>query len=367
MNLGSPFLLKSDGPRPEPRSEHSQPAPTDALDGTMQELIDDLPEEIALLDEQCNILAINRAWRETVEEHGYLDAIPGYNYLSLCMRRAAEGYGPAVEAASALQDISSGKRSFWQMIYNGGDLWDGHDYQICAHRIGVGPQTVISVTRFDLTEIMALRRAKDDLRHSLVESQSIERQRLARELHDSTSQLLAGIGLLLGRLEHQSPNRESLGLVEELQELVREAQQEIRSISYLAHPPSIERLGFAGAMKSLVEGFARRAGFEGSFEVTGEMRSLSSEKQGALYRIVQEALSNVHRHARATRVRVQLCFRHSVHVMIADDGVGISDDTLKGLGNAGVGLSSMSERLTEIGGRLSLRRLSPGTAIIATV
>jgi len=346
-----------------------RPPPLDAtLDGTMQELIDDLPEEIALLDDQCNILAINRAWRETVEEHGYFDALPGYNYLDLCGRMATEGYGPAVEAALALEDIASGKHNFWQLVYNGGDRWDGHDYQICAHRIGVGAQTVISVTRFDLTEILELRRAKDVLRHSLNESQSVERQRMARELHDSTSQLLAGIGLLLGRLEHQSPNPESKSLVEELQELVREAQQEIRSISYLAHPPSIEKLGFERAMKSLVDGFARRAAFESSFEIRGDMHPLSPDVEGTLYRIAQESLSNVHRHARATQVRVLLCFRRrAVHLIITDDGIGISRDTMAGRGSVGVGLSSMRERLTESRGRLSIRRLSPGTAIIASV
>jgi len=334
----------------------------------MQELIDDLPEEIALLDEQCNILAVNRSWREAVEVHGYLDAMPGHNYLSLCERRANEGYGPAIEAASALNDISSGKRNFWQMVYNGGDLWDGHDYQICAHRIGVGAQTVISVTRFDLTEILELRRPKDVLRHSLDQSQSVERQRMARELHDSTSQLLAGIGLLLGRLEHQSPNPESLNLVEELQELVREAQQEIRSISYLAHPPSIERLGFAGAMRTLIEGFARRAAFESSFEIRGDIYPLSPDIDGTLYRIAQEAISNVHRHARAMQVQVLLCYRRrAVHLVIIDDGIGISRETIAGKGSVGVGLPSMRERMSEADGRLSIRRLSPGTAIIATV
>lgn len=345
------------------------PPPLDAtLDGTMQELIDDLPEEIALLDDQCNILAINRAWRETVQEHGYLDAMPGYNYRDLCERRAIEGYEPAVEAASALADISSGKRSFWQLIYNGGDRWDGHDYQICVHRIGVGAQTVISVTRFDLTEILELRRAKDVLRHSLDESQSVERQRMARELHDSTSQLLAGIGLLLGRLEHQTPNPESLSLVEELQELVREAQQEIRSISYLAHPPSIARLGFAGAMRTLIEGFARRAAFESSFEIRGDKYPLSPAIEGTLYRVAQEALSNVHRHARAMQASVLLCYRRrAVHLLIIDDGIGISRETLAGKSSDGVGLSSMGERLAGARGRLSIRRLSPGTAIIATV
>ena len=193
-------------------------------------------------------------------------------------------------------------------------------------------------------------------------------QRLGRELHDSTAQLLTSIGLLLGLLEHRSPNQETSSLVEELQDLVREAQQEIRSISYLAHPPALQKLGLTGALKSLVEGFARRAGLDASFEVHGEALPVGQAAEGMIYRMAQEALSNVHRHAHAARVSLLLCFRRTTaHLVIADDGVGISPDIIEGAGGAGVGLASMRERLAEVAGRMSVRRLSPGTAIVASV
>ena len=373
MNLEREFFVNSDGARsPTPEKPYAsrllEAAGTAALGGTMQQLIDDLPEQIALLDESCNILVANRAWRQIVEKFGYLDALPGHNYRTFCAKKAAEGYRPAMEAGAALDEMSSGKRTFWQYFYNGRERWSRHDFQIYFHRMEVGGRSLISVTRFDVTELVELRRLKHDFTTSLIEGQAVERQRMARELHDSTSQLLTTIGLLLGRLEHEAPNRESLGLVGELQDLVRETQQEIRSISYLAHPPALDHMGLAGAMKSLVEGFGRRTGLEASFEINGESVAISPPDEGVIYRIAQEALSNVHRHARATRLRALLCFRGSaLHLVIADDGIGISPETLAGTGRLGVGLPSMRSRLEEIGGRLTVRRLSPGTAIVASV
>ena len=358
--------------RPAPGSPLA-PRPPDAaravaLPGMMQQLIDDLPEEIAVLDEKCVILAVNRAWWKTVEEHGYLLASLGHNYRDFCASAAADGYQPAADALAALDDISSGRRGFWQLVYNAGARWNGHDFQICFHRIMHGDQPFILVTRFDLTEILELRRLKREIGDSVTRGQDAERQRLARDLHDSTSQLLAAAGLLAGRLKHHSVNEQILGVAEELQQLLAEAQREIRLISYLGHPPAVEKMGLSGALKSLVEGFGRRAGLRTAFEVLGEPIPVPPASEGALYRTAQEALANVHRHAFAARVRVLLCFRRSIiHLVVADDGIGISREAFAELEGAGVGLASMRSRLAEIKGRLSVRVLSPGTAILASV
>ena len=178
MNLETEFSLISEGTQPASRPKRklagSRPAPAKApaaaVARTMQQLIDNLPEQIALLDEQCNILAANRAWTDIVEQYGHLDALPGRNYRDFCAAKAAEGYEPAIEAVAALDDITSGRRSLWQLVYNGGERWGGHDYQICIHWIAVGSQSLISVTRFDLTEILALRRANDRFTRSPIEA-----------------------------------------------------------------------------------------------------------------------------------------------------------------------------------------------------
>jgi len=339
-----------------------------SISSVLQQLIDDLPEEIALLDQQFTMVAVNRVWREVCEKSGNTDALPGCNYRDVVDKRAAEGYEAAALARNAFDEVVSGVRDFWQITYNGGVRWNGRDYQFAIHRIDQGGETMIMVTRIDLTELLELRRLKSDYGTSLVQGQALERQRVARELHDSTSQLLASMGLILGRLKLDSPDPKTLSLVDEMQGLLGEAHQEIRLISYLAQPPAIEKMGLMGALTALVLGFGRRTGIKASFDIVGEPMSVSPTEETTLYRIAQEALSNVHWHARAKRVRLELCFRHSAaHLVIADNGVGIPRKTLAGQGTAGVGLASMRSRLKELGGRLTIRRLSPGTSIVATL
>ena len=371
MTLQIDFQPRSDRLRsaPLPRRHDAwllEPQAAGAAE-TLQQLIDDLPEQIALLDQNCTILAVNRAWRQTVAEHGYQTLEPGCNYRDFCNAMAAEGYPPAVEARAGLNDICSGKRDSWELIYNGRDNWSRRDFRIAFHRMQVGEKRMISVTRLDVTELVELRRAREEVGQSIMETQGIERQRLARELHDSTAQSLVAVSLLLGRLKHQA-GEESLALVNELEGLVGEAQQEIRSISYLAHPPALSDLGLLGAMKCLVGGFGRRTNLLATFDVIGDPVPLSPAAESTLYRIVQEGLSNVHRHAAATRVRVLLCFRSSMtHLIISDDGTGVSDRTLAELARTGVGIASMRARLSELGGRLSIRRLLPGIAVAVSL
>jgi len=344
-----------------------KPSVPAAAAATFQQLIDDLPEQIALLDLEGTIVAVNHAWHKACVDHGYSNIAPGYNYRDFCAAKAAEGYEPAIVALAALDEIVSGKRNAWQLDYNGRERWSGRDYRISLHRIAVGDQQLISVTRFDLTELFELRRIKDDFTHSLIEGQMVERQRMARELHDSTSQLLTGIGLLLARLKQDPATRDSSSLVEEMQELVRETQREVRSVSYVAHSPALD-VGLEDALRSLVAGFGDRTGLLTRFGIDGGPASLSPEDEHALYRVAQEALSNVYRHARAGSVWIYLGSRESMtHLVVADDGIGISADTLAGRGNIGVGLSGMRSRLAQIGGRLTVRRLALGTAVIASL
>ena len=338
------------------------------LAGAMQHLIDDLPEQVALLSEDFTIIAVNRSWAEAMLTYGYTRLSPGDDYLAVCRQTEATGYEPSTRAIEALEQIASGELASYSMVFNGRGRWSSHEYELCFHRVEVGSQAFITITRFEHTEIIELRRAQDELRKSLIESQEVERQRIARELHDSTAQSLAAIGLLLGQLRRGWHNPDAKELVEEIRDLVSEAQQQIRAVSYLALPPSVEKLGLIKALELLVEGFRRRTALDTSFEIEGERLEIAAPVQAALYRVAQESLSNAHRHAFAAAVRVGLRFRGPfLQLTISDDGVGISGDTLAGRGATGVGIASMKSRLSELGGRLSLRRLSPGTAVIATM
>ena len=373
MNKQSEFILNPDRVLPQPvwelkpaQSRATKAAQAVSLAAAMHHLLDDLPEQVALLAQDCRIVAVNRAWTDAMAMLGYSGVAPGDDYRSTCEKHALEGYDPAIRALAALDEMVSGERTFWELVFHGRGGWSDHQYRLSFHRVTVGRQHFITVTRSELTEILQLRRMRDEFSKSLIEGQTIERRRLARELHDSTAQLLVAVGLLLGHLKRNSANEESLKVVEEIQDLMAEAQKEIRSISYLAHPPALEKLGFSEALRSLVDGFGRRTDLTASFDIVGDPVAISPAVEGALYRVAQEALSNVQRHARATQTRVSLRFSSSmIHLIVLDDGVGILPETIRAA--TGVGLPGMRSRLVEIGGRLSARRLAPGTAIIASI
>ena len=326
-------------------------------------VIQALPEQIALADEHWTILAVNPAWTRTAALYGYEALQPGTNYEAFCKERADEGHNAARPAVDGIADIDAGHRSSFDYFYDGNDRWEGHTFHLTISRFSVEGQTFASITRYDVSELTHLRREREFLRHSLLETQSEERRRVAREIHDSTQQMLVSVALGLGELRRSGSIRHARTLVDELEQTLGEVQREIRSISYLSHPPSLEKLGLAKALEQLVTGFARRVGLNVSFQIDGTGSLDRPVATTAIYRVVQEALSNVHHHAHATKVGVRLCYRNwGVHLIMTDDGIGIPLSA-----SLGVGLSGMKDRLKELGGRLSVQRQRAGTTLIASV
>ena len=327
-----------------------------------QQIINSLSEQIALVDDRWTILAVNEAWTKTAAVYGYDELSPGTNYLEFCEARAREGHKPAKLASDGIRMMDgTGERSF-RYLYHGKDRWDGRSFQLCVNRVEVGGGTFATVTRYDVTELVELRHLREGFSHSLIEGQDLERRRIAREVHDSTMQSLAGLGLSIGALKRSRGIGAMDEIVEEMEQLLSEAQSELRAISFLAHPPQLSDVGMANALRQLADGFGRRTGLR--ITVSGaESLDVLPAAQVAIYRMVQEALSNVHRHARATDVAVGLFQRAtSLHLVIADNGSGMPAHI-----HQGVGLASMKERIGEIGGRLSIRRGNPGTMLIATI
>lgn len=329
---------------------------------TFDRLIDGLPEQMALLDENWIILSVNEPWANTISALGY-DLMPGSDYRAFCIGRAEEGYRAASLSRAAIEKIDRGGSDFESFSYSGQGTMEGRDFEIQIHRLEIAGRRFNTVARHEVTELNLLRRLRDDFSGALVKSQEIERRRMARELHDSTMQLLVAAGLAIGELKRSGIPNGAVSIVAEIEALLIDATRELRSIAYLAHGPTLDRDRFGDAIASLVDGFARRVGVKSALQGTESLPQLGQASQVALYRVFQEALSNIHRHSGATELAIRFAHRRSlVHAVIADNGRGIPDGSSKG-----VGLRSMEGRLREIGGRLSIVHSAPGTAIIATV
>ena len=347
--LESPLLLATIG----------QPVFVDVF----QQIINGLPEQIALLDESWHILAVNDAWTKTAALYGYFALCPGANYFEFLSEKAAEGHATAGVVVDGIRTMEERGEDDFRFLYQGSDRWEGHSFQLCVHRMEIAGRTFATVTRYDVSELVQLRQLREGFSLNLIEGQAEERRRMAREIHDSTMQLLAGLGLALGQLKRARKNREAIDIVAEMEQLLGEAQGEIRAISYLAHPPMLKNMGLAEALRMLVEGYGRRAGLRVTLNIAPDIKVEWEAAEVAMYRIVQEALSNIHRHARATDVAVAVHRRRSMfHAIIVDNGIGMPSEVTQG-----VGLASMRARLAELGGRLTVRHAMPGTMLVASL
>jgi signal transduction histidine kinase len=211
------------------------------------------------------------------------------------------------------------------------------------------------------------------LSQRLLKVQDEERRRLSRDLHDSTGQTLAALKISVSLLqEHCKGDSSTLVFAAEVAGLADQAIEEIRTMSYLLHPPLLDEVGFACAAEWYVEGFAKRAGIHVKSDFGTSEGRLPIGVEVALFRILQEALTNVHRHANASEVRVCLRYEGEKLVLeIKDDGHGISQDRLALLRQAsaetGVGLAGMRERVYELDGEIEIESEGQGMTLRAVI
>jgi signal transduction histidine kinase len=207
----------------------------------------------------------------------------------------------------------------------------------------------------------------------ILELQDVERRKIARELHDSVGQYLAALKINIGQLQRRD-GRTTLPLQPRLSEsldLADRAISEIRTISHLLHPPLLDELGFHSAARWYAEGFAQRSGIHVELKLTEITKRLPRPIELALFRVLQESLTNVHRHAKAARVEIEvICTDDEVILNLHDDGKGIPGKVMEGFragGAGGIGLAGMRERLAELGGTLEVESSPQGTRICATL
>ncbi|HEY3129902.1 MAG TPA: GAF domain-containing protein, partial [Acidobacteriota bacterium] len=215
---------------------------------------------------------------------------------------------------------------------------------------------------------MALRQ----LSGRLLQLQDEERRRLARELHDTTGQTLAALVINLSTVKSRSGNlkEKDRRMLAEILELAEECSREIRTLSYLLHPPALDELGLTSTLRWYVEGFVERSGIQVDMVMPPKLEGLPQEAEVALFRIVQESLTNINRHSGSSTAGIRIAINNGeVMLEVKDQGRGMPPRTLEepvgGVSGLGVGIAGMRERIRQLGGRLEIDSGEGGTTVKA--
>ena len=250
---------------------------------------------------------------------------------------------------------------------------DGQEFpvEISLSPLQTDEGTLVTSAIRDITE---RKRAEESLRllsGQLLHLQDQERRRIARELHDSAGQILAALGMNLSLVGSENGNiapraakaiQESVGLVQEL-------SRELRTISHLLHPPLLDEVGLASGLRSYLEGFTERSKISVDLELPEDLGRLQQDSETAIFRIVQECLTNIHRHSESPVARIRIRRTDiEVSLEVEDRGKGIPAEKRQAMdsgGTAGVGIRGMRERLRQLGGSLEINSNDTGTVVVA--
>lgn len=226
----------------------------------------------------------------------------------------------------------------------------------------------------DITKQKQVEMTLRQLSGRLLQLQDEERRRIARELHDSTAQSLAGLSMNLAVIEMESEalSDEARTALRESLALAKHSTRELRTLSYLLHPPLLDESGLISAVRWYVDGFSQRSGVRVDLDLPSESCRFLREVETALFRIMQECLSNIHKHSGSPTATVRLAFDESHVVMdIRDHGKGMPTAATGGKSDKasplGVGLMGMRERVGQLHGRLDVQAGSWGTAVLVTL
>jgi signal transduction histidine kinase len=205
------------------------------------------------------------------------------------------------------------------------------------------------------------------LSSSLIAAQDQERRRIARDLHDGLGQELSGAKMMVDCLRAQNQTDEWKDkAAAEASALIDSAIQQVRSMSHLLHPPMLDEVGLQSSLQWYLDGLTKRSGLETMLHVEPEeFPRLGAELETTIFRIIQEALTNVYRHAEAHKVNIAVMLKQNqILVTVQDDGKGIADSIVDFEGDKiGIGIAGMRQRVKEFGGELRLKNKKPGTLV----
>jgi signal transduction histidine kinase len=330
-----------------------------------KEFAESLPAEMALLDRHGRLVVGNAAWRAGAGDAA--EDLVGASYVE-AGRRLIPGFDEAA-FRRGIDALLAGRSKTLSLSYLCGDAASPRQRELRVTPVRVAGQQSLAVVHWDPSDSLAGGKSKETA-EELLAVRERERQRIAIELHDSTSQHLVALGLGVARLRRLVGDRGPADRVlADMSKSVDEAVKEIRVLSYLMMPPGLQKDGLRATVGRFVKGFETRTGLQTTFRADGEVDNVSSAVKHAALRVVQEALSNVYRHAEARGVEVAIARRAgSLTVRVVDDGKGIPSLRDGGPGpNLGVGVAGMQARVAQLGGTLQITSAEIGAEVMATL
>ena len=219
----------------------------------------------------------------------------------------------------------------------------------------------------DITARQKAEKAARSLSKRILSLEADERRRIARELHDSLGQYLTSLKINLDLLSRTANEKRKAALLSECLQMAEQSLKETRTISHLLHPPLLDEAGLESAIRWYVDGFGQRSGINVNLDVPPDLGRFRRDVETALFRVVQESLTNVHRHAQASIIDIRIDVDiEQVWLEVKDNGKGIPEERLhaveSGSGN-GIGLAGMKQRVRELGGDLKILSSKAGTSL----
>jgi signal transduction histidine kinase len=358
-----------------PEGKHHVPPPVAEFDLAAQQieqlhrLTADDPHQQALVDQSGQILTASRASSGSKGN--------GQAAVARTRQQAAERHKKMDAIVRTLQDreesLLEQRLHDWDYLFKRNALMLGFAFAVIGIMLAYNFSDLLAEVKQTKDTERRVRENADSFRlmsAKILELQDFERRRIARELHDSVGQYLAGLKINLSQMK-PGGRVDPAVLVNETIALTDCALQEVRTISHLLHPPLLDELGFLSAARWYVDEYGKRSQVKVALTVDGPMERLPREVEIALFRVLQESLTNVYRHAAARSVDVRLtCRKERVTLTIADDGKGIPLEILSQFhdGSApGIGLGGMRERLAEFGGIINVQSSSGGSVVQAII
>jgi PAS domain S-box-containing protein len=281
--------------------------------------------------------------------------------ISLTISPVKDAQGRAIGASKVARDVTERKRVEQTL----------RESEERLRTLAEGLETQVRFRTRELeqrnSEVLQQSEQLRDLSNRMLQSQDDERRHIARELHDSAGQIVAALGMSLTTIsQHGRKDPVLAEASQDCQELVQQLSKEIRTMSYLLHPPLLEENGLSGALRWYVSGLAERSGLDIRLTIPENFERLPDELELVMFRLVQECLTNIHRHSGSKNAAIRIASEdNGIYLEVHDEGKGIPAEKLAQIQSqgAGVGIRGMRERVRHLQGDMNIESNGSGTRI----